>query len=125
MTWLPWVFWVVAIVASVLYGAFAITIFVKVKGPPPSRPWFWHQRWLNFLGSIVGWLSSWLIILRHCGWPITSCEGPPDAWDLIGGLIAFLGMTGYLPFTLLGLAAGLRAVGEKGSDLVAKYLPKV
>lgn len=114
LSWLPWLFWGVAIVASSLYGAFAIQIFVGSKTFP--RPWVWHQRWFNFFGSMVGWLAAWLIILRHCGWPITTCVGPTDGWDLVGALIAFLGMTGHLPFTIMGLAEGVRLLAAKAVD---------
>jgi hypothetical protein len=124
MNWLPWVFWILAIVGSGLYAAFGVAIFAR-PGDSPPRPWLWHQRWLYFLGSIVGWLAAWLVFLRHCGWPVHTCGGEPGWWDVIGGLTAFIGMTGYLPTTVLGLVTGARALGTKAADLVAKLLPKI
>jgi len=98
MKYLPWVVVGIAIVSSGLYGAGAVKIFTRTERPPWGA-WSWHQRWLNFLGSIVGWLVAWLLFVRHCGWPVTSCGGGPDWWDVAGALTAFIGMAGYLPAT--------------------------
>lgn len=123
LNWLPWIFWTIATVASVLYGAFAVAIFVRPAERPPTA-WLWHQRWLNFVGSMTGWLALWLLFVRHCGWPVQSCGREPGWWDAIGALVAFVGVTGYLPFTIVGLISGARALSMKAGSLVEKLLPK-
>jgi hypothetical protein len=93
-------------------------IFLVSSGS--SRPQLWHERWLNLFGSLVGWVTGWLILVRHCGWPIQKCGGQPDGWDLIGGLVAFVGVTGYLPYTIVGLISG---VHKLAGELIKKVLP--
>ncbi len=101
------IFWLIAIVMSFIYGIKAFEIHGDTKGLKESKSnkWFrWHQFWLNFLGAFVGWsllyyiLAYRLDIFRNLlvleDYRITSI-------DLIVLLFAFLGITGYLPYTVL------------------------
>jgi len=66
--WIEIAYWTLASVASLLYGFFA-TDALEVSDEDKekiqeNRPLRWHQRWLNFLGSFVGW-SLAFIVFRH------------------------------------------------------------
>jgi hypothetical protein len=54
----------------------------------------WHQRWLNFLGSFVGWCLGY-IALQHI-YPGYNLR----ASDAIVLFVAFVGMTGHLPYVV-------------------------
>ena len=94
------IYWVVAVTASALYGWNAVTIFkAHIKGtePLPEPAWWWHQRWLNFVGAFVGWISLWLLLRKFGDYIFGSCVAHVDPWDALGALVAFVGITGYLP----------------------------
>ena len=87
---------------SVFYGWNATDIFVDTDHPfirAKSELWCWraHQRWLNFIGSAVGWAAVYYVIfyrlipLNHFSFKIE---------DTILILIALLGMAGFLPNAL-------------------------
>ena len=55
--WMAVFYWAIALVASGLYGWKAVAIFLPPLGEGSRqlpRAWWWHQRWLNFLGGLVG-----------------------------------------------------------------------
>jgi hypothetical protein len=114
------IFWFIAIVASGLLGWKAVEIFTDVpkkkkeEQPPPS--WWWQQRWFNFLGSIVGWAALWVLIRRYWTYILGGCAPDPSLWDLLAGFIAFVGVTGYLPYTVYGFISSVYRVGHKLAD---------
>jgi hypothetical protein len=119
------IFWFIALVASGLLGWKAVEIFTDVpkkereekekeKQRPPS--WWWQQRWFNFLGSIVGWAALWLLLRRYWTYILGRCGTDPRLWDLLAGFIAFVGITGYLPYTVYGLISCVYRVGHKLAD---------
>jgi hypothetical protein len=59
-----------------------------------SRPLRKHQWWLNFLGSFVGWSLAYVVL--HHVYP-SYTFGPGDG---ILAFLAFIGMTGHLPFVV-------------------------
>jgi len=92
------VYWVAATLASALYGLFATDALEvseddkkKIKENGPLR---WHQRWLNFLGSLAGWSLAY-VVLRH-SWS----AGDFRLSDLPLAFLAFVGMTGHLPYVV-------------------------
>jgi hypothetical protein len=107
---------VVALVASALSGWKAAEIFLPLI-PPNTRqeddleehkkrwPWKVHQFWLNFVGSATGWVCLWFVIVKV--WPYLSSDAEPSfGWGYAAlALVAFLGVTGYLPYTLMKTAA--------------------
>jgi hypothetical protein len=99
------VYVVVAIIASCLYGCFAVEIFQATppahlggKGP---RSWRIHQWWLNFAGSAVGWLCLWFVGVQ------VYTGGWFDWGYATLALVAFIGVTGYMPMAVVGLVVGL------------------
>jgi hypothetical protein len=102
-------------VASGFYGFAAISIFhVSTE----NKPWSWrvHQLWLNFLGALCGW-TALFVLVHKLG--LAFREGGSNhfaASDFGLFLVAFIGVTGYLPRTLVGVAA---APSEVLAKLVA------
>jgi hypothetical protein len=106
-------FCIFALTASLFYGWKAVEIFLSLS---PSRTdadlhrhkkkWSWqlHQFWLNFFGSAVGWTCLWFVIVKV--WADVACDRFPSlSWgESALALVAFLGVTGYLPFTAVNLA---------------------
>jgi len=99
-------FWTVAVIVSALYGKFCWTINEldwdeKLEERDTTRwdkgtnAWKLHQIWLNFLGSFAGWWACWCFLLSyesHRRWQTSF-----TFVDLLLAVIAFIGMTGYLP----------------------------
>jgi len=81
-------------VLSVLFGwkgpaSFGMDV---TQLPLPKRL---HQHWLNFAGSIFGWAALIVVIER------LHDVSRLGVWDVAATLVAFWGVTGYLPYVLL------------------------
>jgi len=101
-----WVFFVCACVFSIFYGSCCWTIneldwdeMTRTKDTfrwdNGTLHWKWHQIWLNFLGSAVGWWAFWCFLVdyrEHRNWHTSLTY-----IDFFLGLVAFLGVTGRLP----------------------------
>jgi hypothetical protein len=92
------VFFIVAVSFSCWYGKNAIEALEvsekdkdRIAKSPALRK---HQWWLNFLGSFVGWCLAY-IVLQHVypGYRFEPVDG-------ILAFLAFIGMTGHLPFVV-------------------------
>ena len=89
-------YWILAIFSSLFVTYFA----PQIHGLKPWKDHSWPQRisqWiLNFLGSVVGWIAlAYFIFSRvQSGTAI-------ELTDLIILLVAFYGITGYLPYILI------------------------
>lgn len=98
----PWVFTAIASVFSILYGICCWTVNEldqkeksRSRWQRGSRPWKAHQIWLNSLGSGLGWWAFWCLLLDYEAY--RDCKKPLTYIDFVLVVIAFLGMTGYLP----------------------------
>jgi hypothetical protein len=101
-------FFAIAAIASLLYGWNCWTINEldwndalqeedAERWKKGTWPWKAHQIWLNFLGSALGWWAFWILLLdckrgRDC-----PQDHPLTYIDFALLIVAFLGMTGYLP----------------------------
>lgn len=104
----------IGFIVSVLYGFFADKIFWDKEQrskyyKESSYPKHIHQFWLNFVGSFVGWFSIYLFlnILLHVRLSELSI-----AHILLLGL-GIIGIVGWLPMTLLGVATSLGEIVRK------------
>ena len=125
--WAAFGYWAVALVASLLYGWYAVAIFkvpmeTREHKPPPA--WDWHQRWLNFLGAIVGWLALWLLLRKFGGCVFSQCSADIGAWDVVGALVAFVGVTGYLPNSVVSLVSGLGGLAGKLAEVLSAWVAR-
>ena len=100
--WFDLGFAVVALAMSVLYAANAFDIF-GVETDKQAPAWKSHQYWFNFAGSIFGWAALWVLVPN--GWIAVSTEHSwsVTGWDLVLVGIAFVGITGHLPFAVMGV----------------------
>lgn len=91
-------YWLIAASASVFYAIFAVDALEVSKDDKKkiaeNGPLRWHQRWLNFLGSLVGWSLAYIVLRHACP---TSDFRPAD-FPL--AFLAFIGMTGHLPYVV-------------------------
>ena len=98
-------FIVLALEFSVFYGARAIEIFLNTEETIFEHfnnkiSWRFHQWWLNFIGSAVGWVALGYLIFYRFGCSI-DCEVVELQLVDIGIFIfAIIGITGYIPNTI-------------------------
>jgi hypothetical protein len=95
-------FVVVGLAFSVFYAWKAVAILVDTENEFIKRKmrllsWWFHQLWLNFVGSAVGWAAAYYYVF-HRLLPICCYSFKID--DTVPILIALLGITGLLPYTL-------------------------
>jgi len=112
--WFNASFWVVGFAFSLFLGAKAPEIFVSSKDRE-GKPWAWHvhQFLLNFAGSVSGWVALWFIV-RNVAFVIAAHTATaPQLSDAALFFLAFLGITGYLPFAVLTSVNAIR-------ELIAK-----
>jgi hypothetical protein len=109
-----WAFCAVALAMSLFYGWYACQIFeVTASGKPTS--WRVHQFWFNFVGAAIGWVAAWALLGAVLSCASGSCTNSVSLSSVALFLVAFLGITGHLPMSLVGLIGGLR-------EFVAKLL---
>ena len=110
--WLGVPFWIVAIGFSAFYGWKARDIF-QAKRAEESWAYLLHQAWLNFAGSLSGWAAFWLEAVR-ISWVATSgAQLQFHLSDAALAFVAFVGMTGLMPTTVVGLIEGVRELAAK------------
>jgi hypothetical protein len=108
-------YWLIAVGVSLFLGYHALAIHVEPQADPkdstkpapvPVVRWqhLWQQWWLNFVGAMVGWIVLWPLIIQYGPCLALSgcqCGAVPGWWAAFGALIAFLGITGYLPSSII------------------------
>ena len=63
--------------------------------------WWIHQYWLNFVGSATGWAAAYYFVFYRL-----LCAGFSfELKDIFPLLVALLGITGLLPYTLSKLTS--------------------
>ncbi len=118
---IPWhqpdaAFWSVAGGFAIFYGVGCFRVWPGDDPTSPvSRTWLAHQYWLNGVGSLVGWVALYFLLQKYVHGESIG-EG---AKDFALGLVAFLGITGHLPLTAVGIAVAIRDVAKKALAAVA------
>ena len=116
-------YWMVAFFASALYGYYALDIFKSHSAPDQQHvAWKWHQRWSYFLGSLIGWLAVWLLMRKFSGCVFGECAGDVGVLDVVGALVAFVGVTGYLKDTVVSLVSGIGGLAGKLAEVVSAWV---
>jgi cbb3-type cytochrome oxidase subunit 1 len=114
---------ITGIAFSFFYGLKATEIFLKSEDYKSKKwPWKFHQFWLNFIGSLTGWISLLVIYPR-----IFDCIQNNQVYsirlaDILLFFLSFIGITGYLPMTIVGVIQGLKDIFAKVLGLL--NLPK-
>lgn len=114
------VFWLLATISTTFYTFWAFKIHngktyydyygLKEKRPDPRLI---GQRWFNFLGSFSGWFILWMLLpnIIHCFTFQTTND--LSLKDIILFLIALIGVSGYLPLLLFGIAKSANELANK------------
>jgi hypothetical protein len=110
------VYWLFAFIVSGFFGWKAVEIFKSKLAKPMSWPWWLYQIWFNFLGSLIGWLALWVLVRRYWTCIFCECTVNPSLWDLFAGFVAFIGVTGHLPYAVFGLISAVYIVGTKVAE---------
>jgi hypothetical protein len=107
------VYFAVAVAFSVFYSRNAIKIFTRADIKALTDAQRFHQCWLNFLGSAVGWLCVWFVVVKI--WHLVlGGRAPEVGWAYVAlAVVGFVGITGYLPFTVVKLINSIGGLVEK------------
>ena len=100
---------------------FSFSLFFGFKAPEifnvfpfkDTMAWRFYQFWFNFLGSLVGWTTLWFLTRKVYSCLQISCPAQIDFMDLVTIFIAFVGITGHLPYTVMGLITGISELAKK------------
>lgn len=101
-TWFWALYGLAALSASILYSLYAVRIFLDTTKDPwktkaKEKPFLYHQLWLNFVGSLSGWLAlAYLVAYRRQ----SIADGDMGLADVAVVLLTLLGITGLLPNAL-------------------------
>ena len=105
-------FWVVAVLWSLAYGWYAMDVFNEPQSTWyrlwPNTPHTYFLVIVNTLGNLVGWFGLYYLRFIRFRNGLSDFEqkeltGP----DITVAIVAFLGITGYLP-TVLTKITGLK-----------------
>lgn len=96
------IYFAIALVVSLFFGVCAPKMF-QVKTATWDRFTWVHQFWLNFVGSMTGWICLWLISGRISAWLLATPPVDLGSWDMFIAFVAFIGITGYLPMASVQL----------------------
>jgi hypothetical protein len=115
-------FWSLATISTTFYTFWAFKIHngktyydcygLKDKEKRPD-PRLIGQRWFNFLGSISGWLILWILLPNLIQCFKYQATNDLSMKDIILFLIALIGVSGYLPLLLFGIAKSANELANK------------
>jgi hypothetical protein len=124
---LTWPIFILALIASIFYGSYAINIFfakAKVKDTKGEHfSWKIHQFWLNFIGSFSGWIILFFLLKRIEHLPSKDYVFTFSFQDLISFFICFIGITGYLPSTIIGIINSFGLIVSKFIESISNLFP--
>ena len=80
-----------------------------------AKSWarYLHQFWLNFGGSVVGWVALWIITQKLAAILAAPETAAPQWSDAALFFLAFLGITGYLPFAIITSVQAIKELISK------------
>ena len=110
--WFIIAFWILGLGMSLFHGLNAINIF-NVPAPPKERVWKFHQFWFNFCGSVSGWIALCFLLHKITLSLCAPATVSPQLADVALFVLAFIGVTGYLPFSVLTGVQGVREIATK------------
>ena len=126
--WFEVAFWSVAAIVSGFLGLYCFEIHALNRS---SFRWpaLVQQVWLNSIGAFVGWIALWLLVRQWWGvWRLPSAPFAPavslqmTVSDFGLALTAFIGISGYLPFTVVGAIQAFVALVRKVVGRMTEWL---
>lgn len=119
MSEITW-FLVVAGIASAITAWKAFDGFA-VPTTGKSLAWWVHQVWFNFAGAFVGWTAAWVVGRKLWTCLPNCCDTTLLKWpDAALAFLAFVGITGHLPFATMGLIQGIVDLAKSALGLLKK-----
>jgi hypothetical protein len=114
-------YFVVALGFSIFYGWKALAILTNTEPNSFKGARLFHQRWLNFIGSAAGWLCLWFVVVKV--WlRMSDGDAQEFGWSYAAlALIGFVGVSGYLPFTIVTI---VNSIGTLIGSIPALFKPK-
>jgi len=109
-------FMLIAAAFSLFYGFRATDIF-EVKTTGKSWSWRFHQWWLNFLGSASGWVALWFLVHKIAAVIHSPATVAIQPSDIALFFLSFVGITGFLPFSVVSVLQGLRDIAARIAGL--------
>ena len=92
-----------AFVVSALLGLFCFQIH-RVDRSDMTSVELAAQVWFNFVGALFGWAALWCLVRR--AWAVwyvpASGSEKVTGWDFGLAVVAFIGISGYLPYATMG-----------------------
>jgi hypothetical protein len=76
---------------------------LQLRQTPNLFVWKIHQFWFNFAGSALGWLALYALKQNLASCLPGNCLSQLTFLDVVIFVIAFVGITGHLPFTTVSL----------------------
>ena len=73
-------------------------------------PYWFHQFWFNFAGSLFGWAFLYFFLWHRMPLILSTNATFSDGFVLF---VAFVGITGHLPYAVAGVLEGLKQIGLK------------
>ena len=73
--------------------------------------WWLYQIWFNLVGFLIGWVIFYVLLRKF--FPFfddTQCLVLFSIWDAVGAFVAFIGVTGNLPFAGMKLVEASRQI---------------
>jgi hypothetical protein len=127
-SWPNLCFSTIALLASFLIGWNCFEIFAPdwwwgLSLEERKKKWklHWFQRWFNFAGSLLGWAVLWLLLRRVWMTYISAANpGALTLLDLLGAMVALIGITGWLPRTVMGFITSFERIFEKFAEKIAE-----
>ena len=114
-------YFVVALGFSIFYGWKALEILTNAEPNSFKGARLFHQRWLNFLGSAAGWLCLWFVVAKLWLY-VSNGDREEFSWSYAAlALIGFVGVSGYLPFTVVTI---VNSIGTLVGSIPALFKPK-
>ncbi len=107
--WVHWGYFFAATVGSLTLGLGAYRIHGETE-PRESDARRWWQKFFNTVGAAAGWLAGWVVLVRWLGCAGFVCDGEPSGWTMLLAVIAFAGISGQLPFSLMVSIDALRVL---------------
>ena len=74
----------------------------------------------TFFGSAVGWVALWFVVYKVFRCVELTCPAEVSSGDLALAVIAFFGVTGYLPYVSLLIVNKLAEAVSKASEALSK-----
>lgn len=102
------IFFTLAIIFSMVFGIGAGWMFGE--DVTNWSAWVWiRQFWLNFVGSLTGWLCIWIDYGRITAWVTSGYNAQTQLgqWEIFLLIFGFIGITGHLPITTINFITSI------------------